>query len=107
MHWMYLMFAILFEVTGTTCMKLSQGFTRILPSVLMFAFYGISFIFLTLAVKKIDISITYAIWSGLGTALIAMIGFVLFKEQATIVKIISISLIIIGVVGLNLKGGMH
>jgi len=90
------------EVIGTTNMKLSQGFTKTLPSILMFVFYGFSFAFLTLALKKIDLSLTYAIWSGVGTALIAAIGVLYFKEPVTAIKIVSIGLIVIGVVGLAL-----
>ncbi len=103
-HWLYLACAILLEVMGTTSMKLSQGFTRVLPSVLIFIFYGASFAVFTLALKKIDISIAYAIWSGIGTAAIAAIGIVYFREPASMVKLVSILLIIIGVVGLNLGG---
>ena len=90
------------EVIGTTNMKLSGGFTKTLPSVLMFVFYGFSFAFLTLALKKIDLSLSYAIWSGVGTALIATIGFLYFKEPVTAIKLVSIGLIVIGVVGLAL-----
>jgi len=102
MSWVYLILAIIMEVIGTTNMKLSEGFTKILPSILMFVFYGFSFAFITLALKKIDLSIAYALWSGVGTALIAAIGVLYFKEPATAVKIGSIALIVIGVVGLML-----
>ena len=102
MSWIYLICAIILEVAGTTNMKLSQGFTKILPSILMFVLYGLSFVFLVLALKKINLSIVYSIWSGLGTALIAAIGILYFKEPATAMKIVSIGLIIIGVVGLTL-----
>ena len=102
MSWVYLVCAIIMEVIGTTNMKLSQGFTKTLPSVLMFVFYGFSFAFLTLALKKIDLSLTYAIWSGVGTALIAAIGVLYFKEPVTAIKLVSIGLIVIGVVGLAL-----
>lgn len=106
MYWIYLVLAIILEVAGTTNMKLSQGFTNILPSILIFVFYGLSFIFLTMALKKIDVSLAYAIWAGLGTALIAAIGFIYFKEVVTGIKLISIALIVIEVevVGLNLSG---
>ena len=104
MHWFYLASAILFEVAGTTSMKLSQGFTRLLPSVLLFVFYAISFVSLTFAVKKIDMSVSYAIWSGIGTALIALIGVYWFKEPMTLLKIVSMVLIILGVIGLNFEG---
>ena len=102
MSWVYLILAISMEVIGTTNMKLSQGFTKTLPSILVFVFYAISFAFITLALKKLDISITYAIWSGVGTALIAAIGIFYFKEPVTAIKIGSIALIVIGVVGLAL-----
>jgi small multidrug resistance pump len=104
MSWALMIIAILFEVSGTTMMKLSQGFTRRLPTILMFVFYGIGFIPLSLAMRRLPVSVAYAVWSGLGTAIIAIIGLVLFKEPLTPVKVISITLIIIGVVGLNLSG---
>ncbi|HTF38708.1 MAG TPA: multidrug efflux SMR transporter [Blastocatellia bacterium] len=107
MTWLYLVLAILLEVSGTTCMKLSEGFTRMVPSILLVVFYTLSFGMLTLALKKIDVSVAYAIWSGVGTALIASIGVLWFKEPATALKLISLALIIIGVVGLNLTGGAH
>jgi small multidrug resistance pump len=101
-HWLLLAAAILFEVAGTTAMKLSEGFTRPLPSLLLFVFYLISFAALTLALKRIDLGIAYAIWAGLGTALIALIGIVHFHEPLTLLKLVSIGLIILGVIGLNL-----
>ncbi len=105
MHgWLYLVGAITLEVAGTTSMKLSEGFSKLTPSILIFVFYALSFALLTLALKTIDISIAYAVWSGLGTALIAVIGFAYFKEMVTLLKIASIVLIIIGVVGLNMAG---
>ena len=102
MHWVWLIMAILLEVIGTTCMKLSEGFTKIWPAVLMFIFYILSFSALTLALKKVEVSIAYAIWSGMGTALIATIGLLWFREPMTLLKFISLALIIIGVIGLNL-----
>ncbi len=107
MSWFYLVLAIALEVAGTTCMKLSQGFTQTLPSVLLFVFYGLCFSSLNLALKQLEVSVAYAVWSGLGTALIALIGIVWFKEPLTIVKLLSIGLIISGVIGLNLGGNPH
>ena len=107
MTWLYLVLAILLEVSGTTCMKLSEGFTRMVPSILLVVFYTLSFGMLTLALKRIDVSVAYAIWSGVGTALIASIGVLWFREPATAMKLISLGLIIMGVVGLNLSGGAH
>lgn len=105
--WLILLYTIILEVAGTCCLKLSEGFTRLIPSVLIFVFYGFSFFGLTFAVQHLDLSVTYAVWSGLGTALIAIIGFAYFKEPLTALKIISMALIIIGVVGLNLSGARH
>ncbi|AGB50303.1 cation/cationic drug transporter [Methanomethylovorans hollandica DSM 15978] len=103
MSYLYLAAAILFEICGTTCMKLSEGFTRMLPSILIFVFYGISFVSFTIALKKIDVSVAYAIWAGLGVAMISIIGYVGFHEPMSLVKIISIVLVIVGVVGLHLS----
>ncbi|MCL7474809.1 MAG: multidrug efflux SMR transporter [ANME-2 cluster archaeon] len=103
----YLILAIIFEVSGTICMKLSNGFTKMVPSLLMIILYIISLGLLTLALKKIDVSIAYAIWAGMGTALIATVGILWFKEPISALKIISLGLIIIGVIGLNLSGEMH
>jgi small multidrug resistance pump len=103
-HWLYLAGAIMLEVAGTTSMKLSHGFSKIVPSVLIFVFYISSFVALTLALKKIDVSSAYAIWSGVGTALITVIGIAYFREPGTIVKLVSIVFIIVGVIGLNLSG---
>lgn len=107
MSWIFLIVAIVLEVAGTSCMKLSYGFSKLWPSILIFVFYGFSFFFLTMTLKKLDVSISYAIWSGLGTALIAVVGFLWFKEPLTMIKVGSIGLIILGVVGLNLSGGVH
>jgi small multidrug resistance pump len=99
--WIYLFAAIIFEVLGTTCMKLSQGFTKIVPSVLIFVFYGLCFSFLTLALKRIEVSVAYSVWAGLGTVLIASIGIIWFSESVTFIKLMSIGLIIMGVIGIN------
>ena len=103
MHWVLLIAAIVLEVAGTTNMKLSDGFSRTLPSVLIFVFYGLSFTAFTFALKKLDLSLSYAIWAGAGTALIAAIGVIWFKEPITALKVGSVVLIIIGIVGLNMS----
>ena len=103
MYWFYLALAIIFEVLGTTSMKLSDGFSKIVPSVAMMLFYILSLAVLTLALKKIEMSVAYAIWAGVGTALITIIGLFLFKEEISLLKIVSILFIIAGVVGLHLS----
>jgi small multidrug resistance pump len=102
MSWVLLIAAIIMEVCGTTCIKLSGGFTRLIPSILIFVFYALAFILMTYAVKRLDLSLTYAIWSGVGTFLVALIGIFWFKEPVTLLKAASMGLIIAGVVGLNL-----
>ncbi|MNO99196.1 Multidrug resistance protein EbrB [compost metagenome] len=105
MHWIYLLLAIVFEVAGTTSMKLSEGFTKPVPSILLVVFYVGSLAFLTLTLKQIEVSIAYAIWSGMGVIIITTIGFIYFKESLSVLKILAIVLIIIGVVVLNLTEG--
>jgi small multidrug resistance pump len=107
MYWLYLLAAIILEVCGTTCMKLSDGFKKPTPSTLMWVFYVLSFIVLTYAIKQIEIGVAYAIWAGLGTALIATIGIVWFNESVSAMKMVSLALIIIGIAGLHLAGGAH
>ncbi len=103
MYWFFLFLAIIFEVLGTTSMKLSEGFTKIVPSLGMLLFYLLSLAALTIALKKIEMSVAYAIWAGVGTAFITILGLFLFKESLSLLKIISILFIIIGVVGLHLS----
>lgn len=102
MGWVYLVSAIVLEVAGTTSMKLSEGFARFGPSVAIFVFYGLSFVALTLALKSFEISVAYAVWSGLGVALITLLGILYFQESVTALKLGSLALIVAGVVGLNL-----
>lgn len=107
MSWVFLVLGIISEVLGTTSMKISEGFTKLLPSILIFVFYGLSLTLVTLALKNIDVSIAYSIWSGLGTAIIATVAIVYFKESISPIKILSILMIIAGVIGLNMSGGTH
>ncbi|MEH7355765.1 multidrug efflux SMR transporter [Neobacillus drentensis] len=102
MSWFYLAAAILFEIIGTVSMKLSNGFTKGIPSILMILFYILAFVCLNFSLKTIPVSIAYAIWSGIGTATIAIIGYFVFKETLTVMKVSAIVLIIVGVVLLNI-----
>ncbi len=103
MAWLLLALSIVFEVIGTTMMKLANGFTELWPSLAVFVCYGLALAGLTVVLKTIDLSVAYAIWSGAGTALIAVIGFVYFKEPVTAMRLISLVLVIVGVVGLQLS----
>jgi small multidrug resistance pump len=102
MKWAILSVGILFEVLGTICMKYAEGFTRLIPSVLVFVFYGISLAALVFVLEKMQVSIAYAIWASAGTAFIAILGIIFFKEPVSIAKIISLAFIIIGILGLEL-----
>lgn len=95
--------AILFEVTGTTMMKLSEGFTKPFYSVAIFVSYLGSLSLLTLSLKYFQVSIAYAIWSGLGIIGITIIGHLFFRENIDFVKAVFIIMIVIGIVGLNLS----
>lgn len=105
--WTLLSIAIAFEIVGTTCMKLSHGFTHLAPSITMFACYGMAFACNTFATKTLDLSVTYAVWSGVGTVATAAIGILYFKEPGTAIKLVSITLIVIGVMGLHTASRMQ
>ncbi|MFE8034830.1 DMT family transporter [Thiohalocapsa marina] len=101
-QWIYLSVAIISEVIGTSALNASDGFTRLLPSVVVVVAYLVSFFFLSLTLKTIPVGIAYAIWSGAGVALITLIGWVLFGQTLDLAGVIGISLIVLGVVVLNL-----
>jgi small multidrug resistance pump len=105
--WLFLTAAIVLEVAGTISMKLSHGFANALPSVLLFLFYGASFTCLNFALRTIDVSVAYAIWSALGLMLVATIGILLLRESASALKLASIALIVAGVAGLYTGGASH
>jgi len=107
MSWFYLILAIVSEVAGTLSMKLSNGFTRLVPTLVMIVCYVFCFTALTLALRRLEVSIAYAIWAGVGTALVALAGILLFNEGVNWLRIVSILLIVAGVIGLNLTGSAH
>ncbi|KPN13370.1 multidrug transporter [Bacillus australimaris] len=98
---LYLTGAILTEVFGSTMLKLSQGFTQLLPSIGVLIGFGCAFTFLSLALKTIELSSAYATWSGVGTALTALVGLVLFNETISTKGFIGLALVIFGVIVLN------
>lgn len=101
MHYLYLGIAILSEVIATSALKASDSFTRLLPSILVVVGYGSAFYFLSLCLDKISLSVAYAIWSGVGIALITVVGMVLFKQTLDLAGVVGIGLIVAGVVVLN------
>ena len=94
--WLLLAIAILLELSGTICLKLSYGFSRLLPSVGVIFFYLGSFVLMAQSLKTLEVGIVYAIWSGVGTALIAVVGILAFGESVTPFKILGLLLIIGG-----------
>lgn len=105
--WFLLVIAIVSEVIGSTGLKASSGFTKLIPSVVVVMGYASAFYFLSLALKTIPLSTAYAVWSGLGTALIAMLGWLFLKEPMNLSIAFGIILIIAGVVILNLASRAH
>ena len=100
-------FAIVSEVIATLALRASDGFSRPLPVAAVIVGYGLSFWLLALALKDIPVSLTYAIWSGVGTALIAVGGVLAFGETMNAMKLASLAVIILGVAGLSVAGGAH
>lgn len=106
MAWALLTMTILLEVAGTTMMKMSNGFTHLWPSVGVFVCYAGALVGITLVLKELELSVTYAIWSGAGTAITAAIGVALFKEPTTPLKLASLALVVLGIVGLQIASGI-
>ena len=101
MAWLLLLLAILLEVAGTTSMKLSEGYANLLPSILIYVLYAASFTVFPFALQAIELSTAYAVWSGLGTTITAIIGFVYFQDTVNKTKIVALVAIIFGCVVLN------
>lgn len=97
MHWFYLAFAIVAEVIATSALKASDGFTRLLPSVIVVLGYGLAFFLLSLTLRTIPVGIAYAIWSGVGIVLVALIGLFVFKQSLDWPALLGIGLILAGV----------
>lgn len=97
MAYLYLAIAIIAEVVGTSALKASREFTNLMPSLIVVAGYCVSFYFMTLALRSIPIGITYAVWSGVGIVLIAVVGAMLYSEIPDLPAIIGMGLIISGV----------
>ncbi len=107
MAYLYLAGAIVFEVTGTMLLPVSQNFTRLLPSVMLIAAYTLSFYFLTFAIRDIPIAIVYAIWAGLGVFLVALLSLMFYGQSLQWQAILGLVLIVSGVVLVNSYSGAH
>lgn len=99
--WISLFIAIIFGVFGTIALKLSHGFINLKYIYAVIVYYAISFIALTYAVEHMELSVVYAIWSGVGTLLVALVGVFYFKEPMTFKKALCLCLIALGVIGIH------
>ena len=102
MEWVYLVIAGFLEVGWAIGLKYSQGFTRILPSILTVIGMAASFYFLSLSLKSLPLGNAYAIWTGIGTVGTVVLGIILFKEPISIMRLFCIAFIFIGIIGLKL-----
>lgn len=102
MQLVYLAIAIVAEVIGTTALKAADGFRALGPSIVVVAAYGVSFYFLSLALRTIPIGLAYAIWSGIGIVLISLAGWFVYRQSLDVPAIAGMALIIAGVVVINL-----
>ncbi|MBU3736967.1 MAG: QacE family quaternary ammonium compound efflux SMR transporter [Methylobacterium sp.] len=101
-QWLFLSVAIVSEVIATSALKASAGFSRLVPSVVVVAGYAAAFYFLSLTLRTMPIGVAYAIWSGAGVALITLIAWIGFGQRIDLPGILGISLIMAGVIVLNL-----
>lgn len=100
-QWVFLAIAIISEVIGTSALKASDGFSRFWPSLIVVAGYATAFYFLSLTVKTIPVGVAYAIWSGVGIALITLIAWLFFGEALDAAAVVGLVLILMGVLVLN------
>ncbi|CAH2030620.1 DMT family transporter [Trichlorobacter ammonificans] len=110
MHkWGYLAVAIMSEVAATSALKSAEGFTKFWPSCLVVIGYATAFYFLSLTLKTIPVGMAYAIWSGAGTALVALVAWIFMGQKLDVPAIVGILLIVSGVLVLNLfsKSSAH
>jgi len=99
--WMILGLAIVAEVIGTTALKASENFTRLVPSLIVVVGYGVAFYCLSLVLKSVPVGIAYAVWSGLGIVLITAVAWLLYGQRIDLAGLLGMGLIIAGVVVLN------
>ncbi len=104
-HYIYLIVAVAAETIGTTALQASQQFSRLVPSLIVLVAYGFSFYMLGLTLKVIPVGIVYAIWSGLGIVLIAVIGLVVFGQKLDLPAVLGMAMILAGILVIHLFSG--
>lgn len=102
MHWLILAVAVLFETLGTTALQASQQFTRPLPSLIVVVSYALAFYFLSITLRVMPVGVVYALWSGLGILLIAMIGWIAFGQRLDWPAVVGMGLIVAGIAVIQL-----
>ncbi|MDL2272533.1 multidrug efflux SMR transporter [Desulfovibrio sp. OttesenSCG-928-I05] len=102
MHWLLLFIAILCETLASAAVKLSEGFTRPVPTVGLFIGYGVSLYLFSLAIKTIPVGIAYAVWSGVGVALIVALGWYFFGQKLDLAALVGLAFIIAGILIIHL-----
>jgi small multidrug resistance pump len=107
MHWLFLSIAIAAEIAGTLFLKASDGLSKLWPSLGVLVGYATAFTLMAMSLKKLDVGITYAIWSGVGIIGAAVGGMVFFNQSLTKMSVAGMAIIIIGVVVMNLSGTSH
>ncbi|MDI2112019.1 DMT family transporter [Commensalibacter nepenthis] len=107
MSYIYLVIAILLEICATSSLKASEGFTNWVFTLLSLIGYGVSFYFLSMALREISVGIAYAIWSGIGTVGICLLAWFVYKQNLSLTSIIGIVFIVTGVVIVNLGNISH
>ncbi len=107
MAWFFLFVAIALEVAGTIAAKQANGFTNLMASFMMLLFYCLSFTGLTLAMKSIEMTVAYPVWTGVAILMVSIFGITLFHESMNLGKGVSIFLLTLGIVGLTMGGQSH
>ncbi len=104
-HWVYLGVAIVAEVIATSALKATEGFSRLGPSVLVVAGYGTAFYFLSLTLRTLPLGVAYALWSGVGIALVTAFGWLYYRQTLDAATLCGLGLIAAGIVLIQLRGG--
>ncbi|WP_079507820.1 quaternary ammonium compound efflux SMR transporter SugE [Mesobacillus jeotgali] len=107
MAWIFLLIAGIFEIVWAIGLKYTEGFTKAVPSLITIAGMGISFYFLSMAVKTLPIGTAYAIWTGIGAAGAVILGMVLFGEPRNLLRLMFVAFILIGIIGLKATSGSN